>query len=211
MLFRSGHTPPRAGRTPPRGPPAAAAARRPPPPSTPRRGQSPFPAPPTLTHPGAAGPAGPRPLAPAHRGGGGPYPHPRSRAPFPPHHHRGRREGAPTGSWAPSGQGHTSEARERRKEGGRAGQTAAGGVVGVGDGERETAPRLGRRGEAPGDRRGRPRAADDRRPAEAGRPRAGGGRRRGKAGGPATGSRHPSRRTARQTRPEDPRRAVRGR
>ena len=65
-----GHTPPRAGRTPPRGPPAAAAARRPPPPSTPRRGQSPFPAPPTLTHPGAAGPAGPRPLAPAHRGGG---------------------------------------------------------------------------------------------------------------------------------------------
>lgn len=46
-----------------------------------------------------------------------------------------------------------------------------------------------------------------RRPAEADRPRAGDGRRRGKASGPATGSRRPPRRTARQTRPEDPRRA----
>ena len=39
--------------------------------------------------------------------------------------------------------------------------------------------------------RGRPRAADDRRPAEADQSRAGGGRRRGKASGPATGSRQP--------------------
>ena len=142
MLFRS-----RAGRPPaPEGP---ADARRPPPrrPPPETRGRA-RPRPSNPHTPGAAGPAGPRPLAPAHPLGG-PLPEPAfpGTLPRPPHHHRGRREGAPTGSWAPSGQGTrvrgTGEARtgrENRTDGrGRRGGWGTG---------REKAPRLGRRGEA---------------------------------------------------------------
>ncbi|XP_024851801.1 basic salivary proline-rich protein 4-like [Bos taurus] len=56
--------------------------------------------------------------------------------------------------------------------------------------------------------RGRPRAADDRLRQTSPGPAAGGD---GQASGPAAGSRHPSGRTALETRPEDPRREVRGR
>lgn len=143
----AGGAPPRAGRPPaPEGP---ADARRPPPrrPPPETRGRA-RPRPSNPHTPGAAGPAGPRPLAPAHPLGG-PLPEPAFPGTLPPptHHHRGRREGAPTGSWAPSGQGTrvrgTGEARtgrENRTDGrGRRGGWGTG---------REKAPRLGRRGEA---------------------------------------------------------------
>ena len=206
----AGGAPPRAGRPPaPEGP---ADARRPPPRRPPpRRGAEPAPAPPTLTHP--VRPAPPDPvLSPQPIRWGDPYPNPRSRAPSPPPHTttEGGGKGLRRGAGRQAGRGHASEVRERRKQGGRTGQTAAGGVGGGGRGGRK--PRgsegVGRRGAwRPARQAQSGRRTAGRRPAEADRPRAGDGRRRGKASGPATGSRRPPRRTARQTRPEDPRRA----
>ena len=206
----AGGAPPRAGRPPaPEGP---ADARRPPPRRPPpRRGAEPAPAPPTLTHP--VRPAPPDPvLSPQPIRWGDPYPNPRFRAPSPPPHTttEGGGKGLRRGAGRQAGRGHASEVRERREQGGRTGQTAAGGVGGGGRGGRK--PRgsegVGRRGAwRPARQAQSGRRTAGRRPAEADRPRAGDGRRRGKASGPATGSRRPPRRTARQTRPEDPRRA----
>ncbi|XP_043314233.1 basic proline-rich protein-like [Cervus canadensis] len=125
--------PPHVPRSPRNG--AELSSPRPPPPRTPR--------PPSRE---------PRPTLFPRPPGPPPNPRPRSRAPFPPTTTEGRREGAPTGSVAPSGQGGTHDSD----------------------------PVQGRRREATG---------------EGERP-------------PRRGAANPSRRTARETRPEDPQRAV---
>ncbi|XP_061251646.1 collagen alpha-1(I) chain-like [Bos javanicus] len=143
----AGGAPPRAGRPPaPEGP---ADARRPPPRRPPRdAGQSP---PPPLqpSHTRCGRPRRTPSSRPSPSAGGGPYPNPRSRAPFPPHTTtEGGGKGLRRGAGRQAGRGHASEVRERRKQGGRTGQTAAGGVGGGGRGGRK--PRgsegVGRRG-----------------------------------------------------------------
>ena len=131
----------------------------------------------------------------------GPYQRPRPRHPSPPTT-KGRGKGLRREAWRQAGRGYDRGERVREPD-----KTAAGGV-GWGGGW-EQAPRLGGRGEAPGDRAAGPeqRTTDDR-PRQTGPGPAAGGYRQ--ASGPPTGSRHPSRRTAREMRPEDPGPAVRG-
>ena len=185
----------------------------------PKTGQSP-PLPPHLKHPHARpGGTDPRQLFPPPRhtpSTGGPLT--RARVPrHPPlhhHHHRGQREGggAPTGSVAPSGQGDTRQRWGGGGEGGRTGQTAAGGVVGGGGGRKPRGSERAGVGRRLATARQAPeqQTAGDRPRQTSPGPAAGGDG--AKASGPATGKpANPSRRTARDTRPEDPHRAVRGR
>ena len=152
--------------------------------------------PPHLAHPYGCSP-GPRPLPSTT---GTPYPRPRPRNPSPPTT-KGRGKGLRREAWRQAGRGHDRDERARELD-----KTAAGGVE---RGDWEQAPRLGGRGEAPGDRAAGPaqRTTDDR-PRQTGPGPAAGGD--GQARGPA-GSHNPSGNTALETRPEDPRCAVGGR
>lgn len=175
----AGGAPPRAGRPPaPEGP---ADARRPPPrrPPPETRGRA-RPRPSNPHTPGAAGPAGPRPLAPAHPLGG-PLPEPAFPGTLPPPHTPPpRAEGR--GSDGELGAKRAGDTRQRYGRGeNRAGEPdrRPREAWGVGDGAGESPEaRKAWGGEAPGDRRGRPRAAD-------GRPA--GDRPRQTGPGPATG------------------------
>lgn len=149
--------PPHVPRSPRNG--AELSSPRPPPPRTPR--------PPSRE---------PRPTLFPRPPGRPPNPHPRSRAPFPPTTTEGRREGAPTGSVAPSGQGGTHDSgkgRARGRENRADSRRRRGWGAGVGE-----SPEARRAGVGRCLATARQAQSSGRRPAEANRSRASGGTRR---------------------------------